>query len=158
MSAWMPLSWQMDLPRTPFLCNAMPTPSHGSEAGVTLTELMIVIVIIGILALLALPRFMGVIADAKMAEAKMMLRQVHALQEAHLYGVDAYASDLQAIGIAQTPLVTEGGTARYRIAIERADATGFVASATSVADFDRDGTFNVWEVDEAGAVRLRIPD
>ena len=128
------------------------------EAGFTLTELMIVLVIVGILALLALPRFMGVIAEAKMTEAKMMLRQVHTLQQTYYYGTDSYSGDLSAIGFEQTPLVSEGGTARYRIAVERADPNGYVASATSVADFDKDGTFNVWEVDQNGAVRVRVPD
>ncbi len=128
------------------------------ERGFTLTELMIVLVIVGILALLALPRFMRVISDAKMTEAKMMLRQVHTLEQSQLYATDSYSTNLDQIGFEQTPLVTEGGTARYRIAVESADPSGFVATATSIADFDHDGTFNVWEVDQAGAIRIRTPD
>ena len=128
------------------------------ERAFTLTELMIVLVIVGILALLALPRFMRVISDAKMTEAKMMLRQVHTLEQSQLYAADSYSANLDQIGFEQTPLVTEGGTARYRIAIERADPSGFVATATSVADFDNDGIFNVWEVDQTGAIRIRTPD
>jgi type IV pilus assembly protein PilE len=128
------------------------------EDGFTLTELMIAIVIIGILALLAIPRFMSVTTDAKMTEAKMMLRHLQSLQEVHYYAADAYAADLAAVGFEQTPLVTAGGTARYRIAVERADAAGYLATATAVVDFDNDGTFNVWEVDHTGSIRMRTPD
>ena len=93
---------------------------HGSggladEGGYSLSELMVVLIIIGILALLALPRFMGVATKAKMAEAKTMLRQLHTLQEAYRYEYDTYAADLAALGFEQVALVTGGGTARYAI-------------------------------------------
>lgn len=128
------------------------------EAGFSLPELLIALVIIGILALLALPRFFNVTTRAKMAEAKMMLKQVYTLQEAYSYEYDRYATDLEALGFEQARLITEGGTARYLIAIEEAEGGRFVATATAVVDFDKDGTFNVWEVDEQGVIRQRVPD
>ncbi len=128
------------------------------ETGFSLTELLIVIVIIGILALLALPRFMGVTTRAKMTEAKLALKQVHTLQQTYRYEFDRYADDLAAIGYEPNALVTEGGTARYVIAVEEADVNAFRATATAVVDFDGDGTFNVWEVDETGAIAQRVAD
>lgn len=128
------------------------------EAGFSLPELLIALVIIGILALLALPRFFNVTTRAKMTEAKMMLKQVYTLQEAYSYEYDRYATDLEALGFEQARLITEGGTARYLIAIEEAEGGRFVATATAVVDFDKDGTFNVWEVDEQGVIRQRVPD
>jgi prepilin-type N-terminal cleavage/methylation domain-containing protein len=61
-----------------------------SAEGYSLLEIMIVIVIIGVLALIAIPKFMGVTARAqdkikKRVEAKTMLKQVTTLQQAHLY-------------------------------------------------------------------------
>ncbi|MEO1631805.1 MAG: type IV pilin protein [Bacteroidota bacterium] len=128
------------------------------EAGYSLTELLIAIVIIGILALLAIPRFMGVTSRAKMAEAKTMLSTLHAFQQAHYYEMDRYGPSLDAIGFEQVPLLDEGGTARYVIAIEAADRAAYIATATSTVDFDNDGTFNVWEVTESGVITQRVAD
>jgi type IV pilus assembly protein PilE len=119
---------------------------------------MFVIVIIGVLALIAIPKFMGVTQKAKMTEAKTMLKQVYTLQTAHYYERDAYASGLAAIGFQQSRLVTDGGKARYRIAIEEASGTHFIATATSVVDFDKDGTMNVWEVGADGTIVQRTAD
>lgn len=131
---------------------------EAEEAGYSLLELMIVIVIIGILALIAIPKFTGVTTKAKMTEAKTMLRQVYTLQKAHYFERDRYGSDLAAIGFEQTPLVSDGGTARYVIAIEDASTQDFVATATAVVDYDNDEVFNVWEVQSDGAIVERTPD
>ena len=129
------------------------------EDGFSLTELLVVLVIIGILvALLALPRFTAVTTKAKATEAKIMLKQVHALQQAHFFEFDRYAADPAELGFEQSPLTTEGGSAYYQISVETAEGAAFVALATSVVDFDHDGTFNVWEVDQDGRVTERTPD
>lgn len=124
----------------------------------SLTELMVVIVIVGILALLALPKFMSITTKAKMTEAKTMLKQIHTLQQGYVYEYDRFAADVTQLGFEQTKLVTEGGTARYIISIEEAGADGFIAHATSVVDFDRDGIFNVWMVDADGVILEHTPD
>lgn len=128
------------------------------EAGFSLTELLIVIVIIGILALLALPRFLSVTTRAKATEAKLALRQVHSLEQAYRFENDRYTDDLALAGYEANPLVTDGGTARYAVVVERAAEDGFVATATAVVDYDDDGTFDTWEVDETGRIRQRTPD
>src|SRR6056297_1183267 len=61
-----------------------------TSEGYSLLEIMIVIVIIGVLALIAIPKFMGTAARAKMVEASTMLKQVYTLQQAHLYERDLY--------------------------------------------------------------------
>jgi type IV pilus assembly protein PilE len=119
---------------------------------------MIVIVIIGVLAMIAVPKFTGVTTRAKMVEAKTMLKQVHTLEEAHYYERDIYGETLASIGFQQSPLITDGGTARYKIAIEHSDATSYIATATSVVDYDKDGTKNVWQVDQTGKITERVPD
>lgn len=135
----------------------IPRPLRGN-AGFSLTELMVVLVIIGILTLLALPRFTGIITRAKMAEARTMLAHLHTLQRAYLYEYDRYGETLLDIGFEQSPLISEGGTARYTISIEEATMEGYVAVATAIVDFNRNGIYNVWEVDETGRVRERVAD
>ncbi len=114
----------------------------------TLTELLVVLVIIGILVLLALPRLMPLISKAKGTEAQMQLGHVHALQTGYFYLHSKYSTDLDEIGFEQEKLVTEDGTANYTIEIVEASAAGFKARATAVVDFDGDGEFNVWEIDQ----------
>jgi len=53
------------------------------KKGFTLVELMVVIVIIGILAALAIPRFMGATNKTKATEFKPVLKQIYTLEEAY---------------------------------------------------------------------------
>lgn len=53
------------------------------NGGFSLVELMVVIVIIGILASLAIPRFMGVTDKAKLSEFKPVLKQAVTLYNAY---------------------------------------------------------------------------
>lgn len=128
------------------------------EDGYTLTEMMIVLVVIGILTLIALPKFMSVTTKAKMTEAKTQLKHLHTLQQTHYYERDRYAENLAALGFEQQTLVTNGGNARYEISIEQAGTSGYTAIARAVVDFDNDGTHNVWEVDQSGEIQQRVAD
>lgn len=128
------------------------------EGGFSLTELMVALVIIGVLVLLALPRLMPVVTKAKVVEAKMNLKQVYMLEKSYKFEYDRYSENIAEIGYEQEKLVTEGGTARYKIEIKQADVNALKATATAVVDFDNDGTFNVWEVNEDGIIKETIPD
>ncbi|MEE4311616.1 MAG: prepilin-type N-terminal cleavage/methylation domain-containing protein [candidate division KSB1 bacterium] len=129
-----------------------------NEDGFSLTELLVVVVIIGILSALAIPKFTNVTTRAKTTEAKLMLRQVYNLQMGYYLENDMYSSDLVSLGFMQERLKTEGGQARYSIRIEKADATLFLASATSVVDYDKDGSFNVWTIDNEGLLTESVAD
>lgn len=126
--------------------------------GFSMVELMVVLVIIGILVLLALPRLQPVVTKAKETEAKLMLKQVYTLEKSYKYGHDVYSTSLSDIGFEQDKLITEGGRARYRISIVSADANSFLAEATAVVDFNGDGQFNVWTVDQTGNIVQKVPD
>ena len=128
------------------------------DKGFTITELLVVLVIIGILVLLALPRLMPIVTKAKTTEAKLNIKQVFMLEKAYKYEFDKYSTNLAEIGFEQDKLITEGGNARYKIEITNADVNSFRATATSVTDFDNDGTFNVWEVTQEGAIKEITPD
>ncbi len=131
---------------------------YKSEDGFSLTELMVALVIIGILVLLALPRLMPVINKAKATEAKLSLKQVYMLEKTYRFEYDKYSTELIQIGFEQETLITDNGTARYLIEIKNVEQNSFLATATSVIDFDGDGTFNVWEVKEDGIIKEVIPD
>ncbi len=132
--------------------------TYDPDNGFSMVELMVVLVIIGILVLLALPRLEPVVSKAKETEAKLMLKQVYTLEKSYKYENDVYSSSLADIGFEQDSLVTQGGRARYLISIVSADAKGFLAEATSVVDFNGDGRFNVWSVDQTGNIVQKVPD
>ncbi len=101
------------------------------EKGFTLVELLVVIIIIGILASLAIPRF-GKTADRAMeTEAKLMLSQIQKLESVYYLEHKTYTKSLEKIGFEQEKLVTndENGKARYLLNVLKADENGFTAEA-----------------------------
>ena len=117
----------------------------------TLTELLVVLAILGILLLLAFPALKPLFAKTYALEAKTNLRHLAQLQKIYFLEHSRYCTEFGPLGFEHAPLVNqENGTAHYRVEILRADAEGFQARALSVTDFDGDGVFNVWEVDQGG--------
>lgn len=132
---------------------------HGSSIrGFSLPELLVVLVIIGILVLIALPNLMPLIARAKATEAQQQLTYLHTLQQSNFYTYSRYSVSLDELGFVQEKLVTDGGRANYLIEIIEASEHGFKATATAVVDFDGDGIFNVWEIDEDKNLREVVKD
>ena len=113
----------------------------------SLTEILIVLCIIGILLLMVLPNQTSVIGQAKAIEAQAMLNQVYGLQKSNFYRFSKYSSTLEELGFEQEPTVEEGGQAVYKIEIIESSNDSFLARATSVTDLDGDGNFNTWEID-----------
>lgn len=124
----------------------------------TLSELLVVLVIIGILVLLALPSLMPLITRTRSIEAKQALKHVHTLEKTYYYEYSRFTNDLNALGFEQEGLVTDGtGNANYLIEVQ-ATPTGFIARATAVVDFDGDGVFNIWEIDQSGTMTEVVQD
>jgi type IV pilus assembly protein PilE len=126
----------------------------------TLTEILVVLVIIGILVLLALPNLLPLITKAKSTEAKVQLEHLSTLEKTFFYEKSKYSSDLTEIGFIQEKLTTDGkdGRANYKIEIVKATNNAFLARATAVTDFDGDGTFNVWEIDQDKNLKEVVAD
>ena len=68
-----------------------------NNKGFTLIELMIVVVIIGILAAIAIPKFNSVSKNAKQAEAGPVLKQICSLQGTFFQETGAYAANIGAL-------------------------------------------------------------
>lgn len=121
-------------------------------------EILVVLCIIGILILLALPNLLPLITKAKSLEAKEQLEHVYTLEKNFFDEKSKYSTDLQALGFLQEKLSTDNGRANYRIEIINAAGTTFTARATAVVDFNGNGTFNIWEVDQDKNLREVTPD
>src|SRR5688572_17959487 len=96
----------------------------------TLTEVLVVLIIIGILILLALPSLMPLISKAKSTEAKIQLQHLYTLEKNFFFEQSKYSTDLSEISFEQQPLTTNGGQANYRIEIIDAASNTFKARAT----------------------------
>jgi type IV pilus assembly protein PilE len=116
----------------------------------TLTELLVVLVIVGILILMALPVLMPLISKTRSLEAKQSLKHLHSLEKTYFYEYSRYSNNLEDIGFEQEKLATDGagGKANYRVEVVEAGTNTFMARATAVVDFNGDGKFNVWEIDQ----------
>ena len=112
--------------------------------GFTIIELLVVMLIIGILAALAVTVYQGYQKKAKMVEAKMGLKELAQLQSTYFGNNDTYTSDLALLGFAME------GNQRYVFTIPLANSFSFNASAT--ANLDDDATLDVWTINEQYAL------
>ena len=136
----------------------MKTLKNKTLKAFTLMELLIVLIIIGILVLLALPNLMPLISKAKSTEAQLQLEHAYTLEKSYFYMHSKYSSDFTEISFEPVKLSTQGGSANYQIEITSATNNSFKATATAVTDFDGDGVFNVWEVDQDKNIKETTPD
>lgn len=113
----------------------------------SMSELLVVLCIIGILILLVLPNQTSVISQAKAIEAQSMLNHLYGLEKSHFYRFSKYTSDFEALGFEPAATINEGGQAVYKVEIIESSPNSFKARAVSLSDFDGDGNFNTWEID-----------
>lgn len=110
--------------------------------GITLMELMIVVVIIGILTAIAYPNYREFAARAKRTEAKALLLEIAVNQERFYLNANRYATVTE-LGYA-SPLKTDSGSYTVRIPVN--DASNFTATADynfTGSEFDRCSSFSI---------------
>ena len=124
--------------------------------GFTLIELMIVVVIIGILAALAIPRYSQSTVKTRQSEAKLILKQIctnqmlyRAVSPTNSYFVTGAVANSGNPNAFAPIDVQIPSNALYSYALAAAGAD-FVATAT--ADLDGDGFLDTWTISSSGVL------
>jgi len=118
--------------------------------GVSLIELMVVIVIVGILAAIAYPSYRQYVARAKRVEAKAPLLQIATNQERFYLQNNSYTTDMTNLGFAKAGnMLSETGA--YKVNVDLADANNFTAKATYQKSDAENAKCSWFQIDARGA-------
>jgi type II secretory pathway pseudopilin PulG len=121
---------------------------------------MVVVIVLGVIAALAIPRFMAASAKPKTAEAMSILKQVHVQQRAyrqeygHYWGNGIVADKDNPLNFARLG-VDIMADARYTFTMS-ANQTSY--SCTAEANIDDDPTVDTWVIDGGGVLQNTVND
>jgi type IV pilus assembly protein PilE len=117
--------------------------------GVTLMELMIVVVVIGILTAIAYPSYRQYAAKAKRNEAKSALLQIATMQERFYLQNSTYTADMTKLGFpVGSNFLTDSKS--YIVDVTAASAAAFSATATYQKADAEAGKCATFSIDGAG--------
>jgi len=111
-----------------------------ARTGFTLTELMIVIAIIGILAGIAIPSYRDYIRRASRSEVKTLMLENAQFLERNFTEANRYDKNAAGTNIALPNITSpKGGGAVYNIALSAVTETTFSMTATPISGSSMDG-------------------
>lgn len=131
----------------------MRAPTLNRARGVTLIELMVVVMVLAIIASIAVPSYRGYIRRAQRADAKVELMRVRSSQEKFFLQNNRYADqdefdNLPADGGLGFTGISEHG--HYTIDLPNSTATTFTARARPAAGQTEDTVCATFTVNELG--------
>jgi len=136
--------------------------SKATQRGVTLIELVVVMMIVGILAAVAIPSYRSYVIRSQRSDAKDALLALATQQEKHYLQCNTYATAIDAAtdcaaGELQGTAASQNGW--YQLAVVAGNATTFTVRATAVAGENQfqDTACRTFTVDQAG-VRTAADD
>lgn len=136
----------------------MNTTSKNKLPSFNLQEMLIVLAIIGILLLIALPNLMPLITKAKSVEAQVQLKAIYNAEKQYFFMYSKYSPNLTEIDFEIPKTIKENGSANYTYEIIQATTNEFKVRATALTDFNGNGIFNVWEIDQNGTPKQTTSD
>jgi type IV pilus assembly protein PilE len=113
-------------------CGGKSRLAKRSEAGFTLIEIIIVVVIVGILAMVALPAYQDSVRKGQRSDAKVALLAAAGRMEQFILDRGTYTDDMQDLGYESNPMISE--EQHYDISAEACEdgdlTTCYVLTAT----------------------------
>jgi len=91
-------------------------------------------------------------------EAKTKLKNIHNSQIKHRRLYSKYSINMEELDFEPPKTTKENGTSNYTYEILSGTSSSFIARAIAINDFDGDGVFNVWEINESGNLKQIIKD